>query len=180
MAKNSPQDIINREYFSDNLNKFMKKKGIRQIDLHNKLGIPKSTLTGYVKGRSLPNSKNLQKLADFLGVSKSSLDLRYTPKNEEKLLNKADTWIEGMLEYIGSEPDLTQLDDISLDNAENMLIQFQKINSIATEYSIALLNGEKKLEIYDRLIKKYSEIDIILALRFLKILDTYPETFNEE
>ncbi|HGR9170504.1 TPA: helix-turn-helix domain-containing protein, partial [Streptococcus pneumoniae] len=68
MAKNSPQDLKNREYFSNNLNRVMKEKGIRQIDLHNALEIPKSTITGYVKGRSMPTSGNLQKLADYLGV----------------------------------------------------------------------------------------------------------------
>lgn len=61
MAKNSPQDIKNREYFSANLNRIMKEKGVRQIDIHNDLDIPKSTITGYVKGRSLPTSGNLQK-----------------------------------------------------------------------------------------------------------------------
>lgn len=70
MAKNSPQDIKNREYFSANLNRIMKEKGVRQIDIHNDLDIPKSTITGYVKGRSLPTSGNLQKLADYLNVKK--------------------------------------------------------------------------------------------------------------
>ena len=68
MAKNSPQDLKNREFFSENLNRIMKEKNIRQVDLHNALGIPKSTLTGYVKGRSMPTAGNLQKLADFLHV----------------------------------------------------------------------------------------------------------------
>ena len=60
MAKNSPQDLKNREFFSENLNRIMKEKNIRQVDLHNALGIPKSTLTGYVKGRSMPTAGNLQ------------------------------------------------------------------------------------------------------------------------
>ena len=55
----------------------MSEKGIRQIDIHNDLEIPKSTITGYVKGRSMPTSGNLQKLADYLGVKKSHLDLRF-------------------------------------------------------------------------------------------------------
>ena len=80
MAKNSPQDVKNREYFSNNLNRVMKEKGIRQIDLHNALEIPKSTITGYVKGRSMPTSGNLQKLADYLGVKKSDLDPRFSDK----------------------------------------------------------------------------------------------------
>lgn len=77
MAKNSPQDLENRRYFSDNMNRIMSEKGVRQIDLHNETGIPKSTITGYVKGNSLPTAGNLQKIADFLGVKKSQLDLRF-------------------------------------------------------------------------------------------------------
>ncbi|ESV53797.1 transcriptional regulator [Streptococcus agalactiae LMG 14747] len=77
MAKNSPQDLENREIFSANLNRLMSEKGIRQIDLHNSLDIPKSTITGYVKGRSLPTSGNVQKIADFLNVKKSDLDPRF-------------------------------------------------------------------------------------------------------
>lgn len=77
MAKNSPQDIKNREYFSSRLNLLLEQKGIRQIDLHNSLNIPKSTITGYVKGKSLPTAGNLQKIADFFNVKKSFLDLRF-------------------------------------------------------------------------------------------------------
>ncbi|CAG5421223.1 DNA-binding phage protein [Streptococcus pneumoniae] len=77
MAKNSPQDLENREYFSKRLNLLMEQKGVRQIDLHNALDIPKSTITGYVKGKSLPTAGNLQKIADFLNVKKSFLDLRF-------------------------------------------------------------------------------------------------------
>ncbi|WP_033887854.1 helix-turn-helix domain-containing protein, partial [Streptococcus pyogenes] len=83
MAKNSPQDLINREIFSTNLNMLMAKKNIKQIDIHNKLGIPKSTITGYVKGRSLPTAGNVQKLADFFGVLKSDIDPRFDSNNIE-------------------------------------------------------------------------------------------------
>lgn len=82
MAKNSPQDLENREVFSANLNRLMSEKGIRQIDLHNSLDIPKSTITGYVKGRSLPTPGNVQKIADFLNVKKSDLDPRFLPTNQ--------------------------------------------------------------------------------------------------
>lgn len=78
MSKNSPQDIKNREIFSQNLNRIMKNKGVRQIDLHNNLGIPKSTITGYVKGYSMPTFGNIQKIADYLNVKKSDLDPRFS------------------------------------------------------------------------------------------------------
>ena len=82
MAKNSPQDIENREYFSNQLNKIMKEKGIRQIDISNGLNIPKSTLTGYVKGRTLPNEENSKKIADLLGVPIYAIDKRFKPIDE--------------------------------------------------------------------------------------------------
>lgn len=82
MAKNSPQDIENREYFSNQLNKIMKEKGIRQIDISNALNIPKSTLTGYVKGRTLPNEENSKKIADLLGVPIYAIDKRFKPIDE--------------------------------------------------------------------------------------------------
>lgn len=85
MAKNSPQDLKNREFFSENLNRIMKEKNIRQIDLHNALGIPKSTLTGYVKGTSLPIPGNVQKIADFLHVKKSDLDPRFLHNNLDEI-----------------------------------------------------------------------------------------------
>ena len=104
MSKNSPQDIKNRELFSHNLNYYMKAKGVRQIDLHTQLNIPKSTITGYVKGYSMPTMGNLQKLADYLGIKKSDLDPRFkfnstqTPKIDtepialEDLKNKVVTF----------------------------------------------------------------------------------------
>lgn len=82
MAKNSPQDIENREYFSNQLNKIMKEKGIRQIDISNALNIPKSTLTGYVKGRTLPNEENSKKIADLLGVPIYAIDKLFKPIDE--------------------------------------------------------------------------------------------------
>lgn len=85
MAKNNPQDLINKKIFSENLNKYMASKGVRQIDLHNATGIPKSTITGYVKGTSLPTAGNLQKMADFLNVTKSRLDPRFVVNLTEEV-----------------------------------------------------------------------------------------------
>ena len=82
MAKNSPQDIENREYFSNQLNKIMKEKGIRQIDISNALNIPESTLTGYVKGWTLPNEEKSKKIADLLGVPIYAIDKRFKPIDE--------------------------------------------------------------------------------------------------
>jgi hypothetical protein len=53
------------------------------------LSIPKSTLTGYVQGTSLPTAGNVQKLADYFNVKKSDLDLRFA--NMSKLQDTQDS-----------------------------------------------------------------------------------------
>lgn len=173
MAKNSPQDIKNREYFSLKLNELMAEKGVRQIDLHNKLGIPKSTLTGYVKGRSLPTAGNLQKLSDFFGVKKSYLDLRFNPKEENNQIKLIDSWLSGMLEFVINGESTTDENQIPSESIEYMLDYYRKINSIAFEFAESLLRGESKYDINERLLKKYSQKDLILAMRFLKVFGTY-------
>lgn len=79
----TPQEIRNREIISKNINKLIDEKGVTQVDIHNHTKIPRSTLTGYVKGTSTPNPGNIQKLADYFGVMKSDIDPRFNskPKN---------------------------------------------------------------------------------------------------
>lgn len=77
-----PQQRNNKLVFAHNLNSLLKEQGKKQIDLHRDLGIPKSTITGYVKGTSLPNSELAGKLAEYFGVSKSDLDPRFIEESE--------------------------------------------------------------------------------------------------
>lgn len=79
----TPQELLNRETISKNINKLISEKGITQADISRHTKIPRSTLTGYVKGTSTPNPGNIQKLADYFGVRKSDIDPRYNklPKN---------------------------------------------------------------------------------------------------
>ena len=148
MAKNSPQDLKNREFFSENLNRIMKEKNIRQVDLHNALGIPKSTLTGYVKGRSMPTAGKLQKLADFLHVKKSDLDPRFLHNNLDEIARHElsefyKKLIEDGIDDILTRFIMTELNDIyfnpnkqypsnSFRDKEQFLIHFSQ-NSVAVK-----------------------------------------------
>lgn len=82
MARGSltPQEIENRETISKNINRLIEEKNVTQVDISNHTGIPKSTITGYVKATSTPNSGNIQKLADYFEVPKSSIDPRFKKK----------------------------------------------------------------------------------------------------
>lgn len=82
MAKNSPQDEKNKRFFSSKLNELLSLNNKKQVDLHRDLNIPKSTITGYVKGTSLPTMGNLQKIADYFNVLTSDIDLRFKKAND--------------------------------------------------------------------------------------------------
>lgn len=78
MSQQTPQDLENKSFFSNHLKTIMKEKGIKQIDLHNALGIPKSSLSGYLKGTALPNPNTSKLIAKYLNVPEFLLDLRFT------------------------------------------------------------------------------------------------------
>lgn len=79
----TPQEIENRKKISLNLNQLISEKNISQAEIARRTHIPPTTLTGYFKGTSTPNAGNIQKLADFFGVNKSTIDPRFskTPSN---------------------------------------------------------------------------------------------------
>lgn len=79
----TPYELKVREIISRNINELISNRDVTQVDVHNHTGIPRSTLTGYVKGTSTPNAGNIQKLADFFNVPKSAIDPRY----ESKIVN---------------------------------------------------------------------------------------------
>ena len=76
-GKLTPQDKEDMKVFSANLNSILSDRNCKQAELSRATGIPPSTLTGYVKGTSLPIPGNVQKIADFFGVPKSTLDPRF-------------------------------------------------------------------------------------------------------
>lgn len=76
-GKLTPQDYEYMKTISNNINKYLQRENYKQVDLVRATGIPASTLTGYVKGTSLPIPGNVQKIADFFGVLKSDIDPRF-------------------------------------------------------------------------------------------------------
>lgn len=77
MVKETPQNLENLKYFNRQLLKYMEEQNVKQVDLVEALGIPKTTINGYVKGKSIANPGNIQKLADYFHINKSDIDLRF-------------------------------------------------------------------------------------------------------
>ena len=80
-GKLTPQDKEDMKVFSANLNAILSDRNCKQAELSRATGIPASTLTGYVKGTSLPIPGNVQKIADYFGVLKSTLDPRFVSED---------------------------------------------------------------------------------------------------
>jgi transcriptional regulator with XRE-family HTH domain len=175
MAKNSPQDIKNRLYFSARLNRLMKEQGKRQIDLHNDLGIPKSTLTGYVKGRSMPNTENLQKLADYFKVEVSDIDPRYFVLEPDVILKNEQPAIDfvTMFESLSGRKQKKYFKDVIKDlEHDNLPHDFLKEPSdLVTHLGLQLdekLRLDKELKILE---KKHEMLEE--EIRVLKIAHEY-------
>ena len=100
----TPQEIELRKIISNNINSLLDIKNKKQIDVHNATKIPKSTLTGYVKGTSIPVAGNVQKIADFFGVKKSDIDPRYSSSyNISKEQSSTKTILDRVFSKLESE-----------------------------------------------------------------------------
>lgn len=82
-GKLTPQEIEALRFFSSKLNDLLNETSTKQVELSKATGIPPSTLTGYVKGTSLPIPGNVQKIADYFGLMKSDIDPRFAPRKKK-------------------------------------------------------------------------------------------------
>ncbi|MEX0327921.1 MAG: helix-turn-helix domain-containing protein [Ruegeria sp.] len=64
---------IKKKEFGRKLKALNAERGWNQSELARRAGIPRDSVSTYVRGVSLPNSKSLQKLADALGTTPADL-----------------------------------------------------------------------------------------------------------
>lgn len=76
--KNTPIQEHAKKIIKSNLERLMQSRGMSQVELSEKTGIPKTTINGYVKGTSLPTPGNTEKLASVFNISKDELDPRFS------------------------------------------------------------------------------------------------------
>lgn len=63
-----------KHQIADNIKELLKNKGITQVQLAEKTGISKSTISDYMRSKTLINPGNVEKVAMVLGVNKSDID----------------------------------------------------------------------------------------------------------
>lgn len=62
-----------KKHISATLKREMEKRGLNFMEFSTELGIPRTTLQGYLKGTSSPRADSLEELADKLGISPAEL-----------------------------------------------------------------------------------------------------------
>jgi len=55
------------------LKEFLKTKGVKQNWLASKIGVSEVTMSNWVKGKSIPTQKNLEKLCEILNIPMKEL-----------------------------------------------------------------------------------------------------------
>ncbi len=91
----TPQEIELKKTISLNLNNLLNSSQKKKVDIHREVGIPKSTITDYFKGNSLPSKENVAKLAEFFNVPDYEIDPRFKKNVDE---NDLDGRLEKMLD----------------------------------------------------------------------------------
>lgn len=112
----TPLQQENRALFAKNINHLLIKTNKKQIDLAEGTGIPKATISRYVKGGSTPTVGNVQKIADFFNVSKSDIDPRFKNNSDSS---------SGYFYYSENAP--VDLDEL-IENQIPMAFQGREIN----------------------------------------------------
>lgn len=182
--KLSPLDIKIRTEISNNLKKYS--RGITQVSLSEKTGIPVSTLSGYFAKRSTPNAGSLQKIAEALGVNKSDLDPRFaddeffskkdipnivsiyerlTPERQQNVYNYADNQLREQNNTIVRMPrtQIKLLGAVSAGTGEELQDDTTEVDYTGTvpEYDYALqVNGDSMEPLFTDqqiIFVKYSE-----------------------
>lgn len=82
-AGNGASDL--RKIFADNLNKYMREKGITQTDIVEKLGVTSSTASDWCNGNKYPRVDKMQKLAELFDIYMSDLTDDKSTEIEESL-----------------------------------------------------------------------------------------------
>lgn len=91
---------MNKEWtmdiFTQNLQRYMDKFGKNQKEMAEIVGVSSPTFHDWLKGKKMPRMKNVQKLADYFGITLSDLieDKTTDEKVTETMQKNSDTMVD--------------------------------------------------------------------------------------
>lgn len=106
--------IENKDILAKNLRKYIAMSGKDRKEIARALGFPYSTLTDWVNANKYPRINNIEKMAEYFGVSKSDLIEDFDQKQKDN-----DVMAE-IIVKIRMNKDLMEVVNkvVSLDNAQ--------------------------------------------------------------
>ena len=117
--------ICNKEVFSKNLKKFVDMSGKDRKEIARALGVPYSTLTDWMNGNKYPRINNMDKLAEYFGVSKSDLIEDFeTKKKDNAVLSTIIVKLRMDRDLLEITDRIVSLDKIQVDSLKRLLDTF--------------------------------------------------------
>lgn len=117
--------IRNKNILAKNLKQYITMSGKDRKDVARALNVPYSTLTDWINGNKYPRIDNVEKIADYFGVSKSDLieDFEQKKKDNDAL---ADVIVKirmnkDLMEVVDK---VVSLDDAQINSLKNLLDTF--------------------------------------------------------
>lgn len=81
----------NKGIMGDNIQFYMDERGINRKDFAKALGVPYSSLTDWLNGKTYPRIDKIQKMADYFGIEKADLvEKRIVQKKEATSFSEFD------------------------------------------------------------------------------------------
>ena len=117
--------IGNKDILAKNLRKYITISGKDRKDIARSLNVPYSTLTEWVNANKYPRIDNIEKMAEYFGVSKSDLieDFEKTQKDNDAL---ADIIVKIRMnkDLMEVASKIVSLDDAQINSLKNLLDTF--------------------------------------------------------
>ncbi len=157
---------------SDRLNEALNIRGMKPIELSEKTGIDKGSISSYLSGRYLPKSKNIYKIATILNVDPTWLLGYDVPMEKEIFTLYGNDTIRLWDDMFGYNKN----DEILLKNfCYNVVFIYQALNSVLTIFNS--LSSELKDTINN---SKKSQSEKKELFKIINVIDDIFTKLNEE
>ena len=134
-GKLTPHELEAMKVVSNNLQKILFEKNLKQSQIADALNIPRSTFNDYIKGNTLPIPGNVQKIADYFGLLKSDIDPRFASTNTSPTLSTTAKAISETVEKLEEPRRVIVLDTAKMQLDEQNRAQ-NDVHEELTEYHV--------------------------------------------
>ena len=134
-GKLTPHELEAMKVVSNNLQKILFEKNLKQSQIADALNIPRSTFNDYIKGNTLPIPGNVQKIADYFGLLKSDIDPRFASTNTYPTLATTAKAISDTVEKLEEPRRVIVLDTAKTQLDEQNRVQ-NDVHEELTEYHV--------------------------------------------